>query len=83
MDALLQKHAPHHDAGKKRTPAPSPDKAKDFLSEASRCREKKYKSTGHGWDFRFEGEKIVGSALLYRKKGKVLRGLQNFSQHPQ
>lgn len=37
--------------------------AKAFLEGTSGCSEKKYKSVGLGWDHRFEGEKIVGSAL--------------------
>ena len=43
-------------------------KAKAFLEEAVACKEKKYESIGHGWDYRFQGKAIVGSALVYRKK---------------
>lgn len=60
MEALMQK-APKK--GK-----PSADKAKDFLKEAGRCKEKKYKSVGKGDDHRFEGKRLVGSALKFQKK---------------
>jgi len=60
MEALLQKK-PH-------TEKPDLDKAKEFLKEATRCKEKKYRSVGKGWDHRFEGKRIVGSALKVEKK---------------
>lgn len=60
MDALLQKKGKHVE--------PSVNKAKAFLEEIMDSKEKKYKSIGHGWDYRFEGKAIVGSALVYRKK---------------
>jgi len=60
MDALLQKEGK---SGKV-----SVDKAKAFLKEAAMCKENKYKSIGHGWDYRFEAKTIVGSALVYRKR---------------
>jgi len=60
MDALLQKEGK---SGKL-----SVDKAKAFLKETAICKENKYKSIGHGWDYRFEAKTIVGSALVYRKK---------------
>lgn len=60
MDAVLQK--------KGKSNKPSTDRAKAFLGQAATCKEKKYESIGHGWDYRFQGKAIVGSALLYRKK---------------
>jgi len=43
-------------------------KARDFLARAKDCQEKKYRSVGLGWDYRFSGKRMVGSALIYRKK---------------
>jgi len=60
MEAILQKK---ENAAKSKN-----DKAKAFIKEASSCGEKKYESIGNGWDYRYEGKKVVGSALLYRKK---------------
>jgi hypothetical protein len=60
MEALMQK-APKNEP-------PAVDKAKDFLKEAGRCKEKKYKSVGKGDDHRFEGKQMVGSALKFQKK---------------
>lgn len=37
-------------------------------SAIAECEDKKYKSVGMGWDYRFEGKSLVGSALVYRKK---------------
>jgi len=52
----------------KKNGGPSVDKAKAFLAAAEKCKEKKYSSVGAGWDHRFEGESMVGSALKYEKK---------------
>ena len=41
------------------------DRARAFLAEAHGCGVKKYKSAGEGWDLRFEGKGIVGSALVH------------------
>lgn len=60
MEALLQK--------KPRTKEPNTEKAKEFIEETMKCNEKKYESVGKGWDYRFEGERIVGSALKFGKK---------------
>lgn len=59
MDTLLQE--------KKKSMLPSLEKAKTFIKEAIASHGKKYKSTGYGWDYRFEGENIVGSALIYNR----------------
>lgn len=58
LDALLQ-------SAEKSPECPS-DAAKAFLEEACQCKEKRYKSIGHGWDHRFEGDNLVGSALTFR-----------------
>jgi hypothetical protein len=56
MEALLEKKS------KNAVPA-STETAKAFLTEALKCAGRKYKSVGLGWDFRFEAEQLVGSAL--------------------
>lgn len=52
--------------GKEKDYEISPDKALRFLKKASGCKEERYESIGHGTDYRFQGETIVGSALVYR-----------------
>jgi len=53
---------------KKKAPKASSKKAEAFIAAVKGCEEKKYSSVGMGWDYRFEGKSLVGSALLYRKK---------------
>ncbi len=61
MDAVLEK-------GKKKGSSKlAVEEAKRFLQEIKNCKEKKYPSSGQGWDYRFEGKDKVGSALVYRK----------------
>jgi len=55
IDALLQKTNGSLKA--------SLDDARTFVKETQSCSEKRYKSTGLGWDFRFEGNTLVGSSL--------------------
>ena len=38
-----------------------------FQAEALACTGNRFKSVGHGWDFRLEGKGMVGSALVYNK----------------
>ena len=38
------------------------------IEEAGQCKEEKFKSVGHGWDHRFEGKGMVGSALVHEEK---------------
>ena len=38
-----------------------------FIAEALACTGNRFKSVGHGWDFRLEGKGLVGSALVYNK----------------
>lgn len=60
MEALLQKE--------EKSKEPTVEQAMAFLKAVAKCKEKKYKSIGHGWDYRFESDDIVGSALMYRNK---------------
>ncbi len=39
--------------------------ASRFLMDVLECTEKRYESIGHGWDYRFEGKNVVGSALVH------------------
>ena len=61
MDALLQQQREKADNG-------SAEKARMFIEQARQCKEEKFKSVGHGWDHRFEGATIVGSALVHQEK---------------
>jgi len=38
-----------------------------FMAEALACTGQRFKSVGHGWDFRLEGKGMVGSALVHNK----------------
>ena len=49
-------------------PVPGKEKAKAFIDEAATCEEKRYESVGKGYDFRFSGKDIVGSALVVEDK---------------
>jgi len=40
--------------------------ARAFLAEAAQAKGKRFKSVGHGWDHRIQGDNLVGSALTYR-----------------
>ncbi|MBN1547655.1 MAG: hypothetical protein JW902_13475, partial [Syntrophaceae bacterium] len=57
MDAILEKPA----KGKESTQ----EKAKAFLGDILLCEEQRYDSIGYGQDYRYEGKKIVGSALVH------------------
>lgn len=59
MDALLQRG--------KRNPKPDADLTGAFIQAALECEHERHNSVGHGWDYRFHGPGIVGSALVYRK----------------
>ncbi len=56
MDALLLPAKP--------ATGVAPDEAKKFLEELRRCAEQCYASVGLGQDFRYEGKRVVGSALV-------------------
>jgi hypothetical protein len=60
MDALVQK--------KERFDEPSAAKAKTFLQEMWGCKESRFDSPGQGYDYRFEGPRVVGSALVLAQK---------------
>jgi len=57
MDALVEKPI----KGKEATL----NKAEAFLNAIMDCEERRYDSVGYGYDYRYEGKKIVGSALAY------------------
>ena len=59
LDALLQRKDPAEEA--------SVDGARAFLEEARECGESRFESTGEGYDYRFEGARIVGSALVFEQ----------------
>lgn len=42
-------------------------RAQQFIDDIAACRFDRYKSVGHGWDLRYEGRRLFGSALEYRK----------------
>ncbi len=44
--------------------APTTEQAQEFLKEITQCGEDRYKSAGMGWDHRFRGDRVVGSALV-------------------
>ncbi|MGZ7131182.1 MAG: ARPP-1 family domain-containing protein [Halobacteriota archaeon] len=56
MDALLQKKKGGRREG-------TLEDARAFLNETQSCSELRFKSTGLGWDYRFEGGSIIGSSL--------------------
>jgi len=60
IDALLQQ--------REKVGNGSVDNGRAFIEEARQCKEEKFKSIGHGWDHRFEGSTIVGSALVHQEK---------------
>lgn len=59
IDALLQSRDGFDEA--------SVDGARAFLDEAQGCEESRFESIGHGHDYRFDGARIVGSALVFEQ----------------
>lgn len=57
MDALTEKPAKGKGIDRK--------KADDFLTTILQCKENTFDSVGYGRDYRYEGKKIVGSALVH------------------
>jgi len=57
MDALTEKPAT--------AKTPTREKADAFLKRIFRCQEHPFDSVGYGRDYRYEGKKIVGSALVH------------------
>lgn len=60
MDAIIGKNA-------EQKGQPDVEKARAFLDLARACEEKKFKSIGYGYDYRYEGKDVVGSALALRQ----------------
>ncbi len=60
LDAVLSKKTNGKDDARKL--------AGDFLTKAKECAEKRYQSVGLGWDHRYDGKEIVGSALVHEDK---------------
>ncbi len=58
MDALLSGDE---------TDGPSVEKAEAFLKAAAECQESRFQSVGQGYDYRFKGPKMIGSALVLEK----------------
>lgn len=50
------------------TGASSVEPARSFIKEALRCNESQYPSPGYGLDFRYEGNMVIGSALVHRNE---------------
>ncbi len=60
MDAMLQKRAP--------TDTLAVGKAEAFLREVLQCRESRFEGVGQGYDYRFEGTHVIGTALAYAER---------------
>jgi hypothetical protein len=65
LDALLQEKRSRRKA--------SLEDARAFVAETQSCSEKRCKSTGLGWDYRFEGGSIVGSSLVHNEPASIRR----------
>ncbi len=59
MEALLMREGPDQ--------ATAAGQAEAFLGQVPLCHGKKYKSPGHGWDWRLSGELVVGSVLAWQE----------------
>ncbi|MBC8243091.1 MAG: hypothetical protein H8E20_01740 [Verrucomicrobia bacterium] len=62
IDALLDGE------GKVNGKAARKDSARAFLRQASRCANERYEAPGAGWDHRFEGKDLVGTALEHEEE---------------
>ncbi len=49
-------------------PKPTVAAAEGFVAVVSQIKPKKYRSIGHGSDYRYNADRMVGSALVYRKQ---------------
>lgn len=47
---------------------PSIEMAKEYIEQVKTCREARYESVGLGYDYRYEGNRIIGSSLVYDEK---------------
>lgn len=45
--------------------SPFPEHAETFRGKAEQCRESRFESPGVGHDYRFDGNEVIGSALVY------------------
>ncbi len=59
MDGLLEEQE-HHE--------PDQATAEAFLDGLAACKEARYEAVGEGYDFRYESDQIVGSALTVNDK---------------
>lgn len=59
MDALLQNEAQYA--------KPDICRARTFLRATTQCKTQRFNSVGQGYDYRFEGTRIVGSALVFQQ----------------
>ena len=57
MDALRRSNG--------KTQSPSVDQAEAFKEKALQCRESRHESPGEGYDYRFQGDRVIGWALVY------------------
>jgi hypothetical protein len=60
MDALLARDRGHGQG--------SPEAARAFVASSTQCEGERHKSVGQGWDHRFMGEGLVGSALVHMER---------------
>ena len=60
MDAVLQKTD--------QVETPAVNKSVQFLQETLNCNESRFDAVGQGYDYRFEGTEVVGSALVCEEK---------------
>jgi|GEM_PF-117355 len=60
MDALLQ--------STEQPAEPSVKEATNFLQKAMKCNESRFEAVGQGYDYRFEGPKVIGSALVHSER---------------
>jgi hypothetical protein len=66
---LIKSYAMEAILGKKEASGkPEKARAEEFMKAAAECGEKKYESVGIGWDFRYEGKTVVGSAIAVGDK---------------
>jgi len=62
MDAILQRQNANANG------RPAFDKAVSFLERAQKCNENDYESIGYGRNYRYDGHRMTGSALLHNNE---------------
>jgi len=65
MSYAIDAHLRHK---KKQAKQPSIEMAKEFIELVKTCNEARYESVGLGYDYRYEGNRIVGSSLVHEDK---------------